>query len=283
MRSRLIWVGSGTCAALLGGFVVSSRRSKVVSSADALIEPPKPSGQQWDYNWDRRAPESSVKPPAPGSNLEKYEIKLEEARPTAVRNLLLVRHGQYEQYTKEKWLTDLGREQAELVGDHLQRLNLPITKIVWSSKNRATETGKIISKYFEGVPTEACDLLREGLPLAAAEPLHPTWPLMEQERFTQGMQMEAGFRKHFHRAPSSQTEDSYEIISCHGNVIRYYVLRALQLPASAWINLSAYNASLTWLQIAPDGRVNLVLFGDTGFIPPHKITYWIGPGCPEWS
>ena len=61
------------------------------------------------------------------------------------------------------------------------------------------------------------------------------------------------------------------------NVINYYYYyRALQLPPSAWLNLAAYNASVTWLQIAPNGRVCLLSFGDTGFIPPEKITYWLG-------
>ena len=42
--------------------------------------------------------------------------------------------------------------------------------------------------------------------------------------------IEAAFRKYFHRAESSQKEDSYEIIVCHANVIRYFVCRALQFP-----------------------------------------------------
>ena len=45
-----------------------------------------------------------------------------------------------------------------------------------------------------------------------------------------GFRIEAAFRKYFHRAESSQKEDSYEIIVCHANVIRYFVCRALQFP-----------------------------------------------------
>ena len=35
-------------------------------------------------------------------------------------------------------------------------------------------------------------------------------------------------RKYFRRADSTQKEDSYEVIVCHANVIRYFVCRAIQ-------------------------------------------------------
>ena len=45
------------------------------------------------------------------------------------------------------------------------------------------------------------------------------------EFLTDGSRIEAAFRRYFHRAPPSQTEDSYEVIVCHGNVIRYFLCR----------------------------------------------------------
>ena len=35
-------------------------------------------------------------------------------------------------------------------------------------------------------------------------------------------------RKYFKRADVSQKKDSYEVIVCHANVIRYFVCRAIQ-------------------------------------------------------
>ena len=58
-----------------------------------------------------------------------------------------------------------------------------------------------------------------------------------------------------------------------GNVIRYFVMRALQLPPEAWLRTAAYNASITVLHIHPSGRVSLYGFGDVGRLPPHLITY----------
>ena len=47
-----------------------------------------------------------------------------------------------------------------------------------------------------------------------------------QQFYTDGARIEAAFRKYFHRAPPSQTEDSYEVLVCHANVIRYVVCRS---------------------------------------------------------
>lgn len=43
--------------------------------------------------------------------------------------------------------------------------------------------------------------------------------------FQDGARIEAAFRKYIHRADTDQSEDSYEIIVCHANVIRYLVCR----------------------------------------------------------
>lgn len=68
-----------------------------------------------------------------------------------------------------------------------------------------------------------------------------------QQFFQDGARIEAGFRKHFHRADVTQKEDSYTLIVCHANVIRYFVCRALQFPPQAWLRLSLNHASITWV------------------------------------
>jgi serine/threonine-protein phosphatase PGAM5 len=56
-------------------------------------------------------------------------------------------------------------------------------------------------------------------------------------------------------------------------VIRYFVMRALQLPPEAWLRLAVSNASVTVLNIYPSGRVSLYSLGDVGHLPPSLITY----------
>lgn len=46
-----------------------------------------------------------------------------------------------------------------------------------------------------------------------------------QQFFQDGARIEAGFRKYFHRAEPKQEQDSYSLIVCHANVIRYFVCR----------------------------------------------------------
>ncbi len=93
-----------------------------------------------------------------------------------------------------------------------------------------------------------------------------------QQFFEDGARIEAAFRKYFHRADAKQTQDSYEILVCHANVIRYFVCRALQFPPEAWLRFSLHNCSLTWIAIRPSGRVVVYTVGDIGHIPPSKMT-----------
>jgi hypothetical protein len=52
-----------------------------------------------------------------------------------------------------------------------------------------------------------------------------TFCIFFQQFFQDGARIEAAFRKYFYRAEKSQEKDSYEILVCHANVIRYFVCR----------------------------------------------------------
>lgn len=57
-----------------------------------------------------------------------------------------------------------------------------------------------------------------------------TWVVVKllcwfQQYHEDGARIEAAFRRYIHRADPKQKEDSYEIIVCHANVIRYFVCR----------------------------------------------------------
>ena len=93
-----------------------------------------------------------------------------------------------------------------------------------------------------------------------------------QQYFEDGARIEAAFRRYFRRADPEQEKDSYEILVCHANVIRYFVCRALQFPPEAWLRFSLHNCSLTWIAIWPSGRVTVYTVGDIGHMPPPKMT-----------
>ncbi|XP_060533916.1 serine/threonine-protein phosphatase Pgam5, mitochondrial-like isoform X2 [Cylas formicarius] len=230
---------------------------------------------KWDENWDHRSPKYIRSSRSRSSEKDENELNedREKLTPKVCRHLLLIRHGQYNLDGKtdaERVLTKLGRIQADYTGKRLQELSLPYTKMIRSTMARADETGAIISQYLPSIPITHCDLLREGAPVPPEPPLGSYKP--EAYFFTDGARIEAAFRKYFHRADPDETKDSYIVIVCHANVIRYLVCRALQFPAEAWLRMSLNHASITWISITPSGRCVLRTFGDTGHMPPDVIT-----------
>lgn len=229
---------------------------------------------KWNENWDHRAPQFMRPKRTSYSQKDENNNEVEKCKPTACRHLILIRHGQYNlQGTtdEERILTKLGRLQAEYTGKRLAELGLPYSNMIKSTMSRAQETGSIISKFLPDVPVDHCSLLREGAPIPPEPPIGNYRP--EAHKFYEdGARIEASFRKYFHRADPKQQEDSYTLLVCHANVIRYLVCRALQFPAEAWLRLSLNHASITWITITPSGRCILRTLGDTGHMPPSVIT-----------
>jgi len=228
---------------------ISDKLSLAASSYDA--------SSKWNFDWDKRAGETSK----------------------ATRTIVLIRHGQYNldgEVDEERYLTKLGREQAALTGKRLKELCLDkkISRFVMSTMTRATETGNIIYEELGNpeIPIERSDLIREGAPIEPDPPLD-TWNPDPKDFFLEGARIETGFRQFMHRAEPEQKEDSVEVIVCHGNVIRYFVCRALQLPPSAWLRMSLRHGSMTVLTLRPTGRVSIKSLGDTGYMPPGKLSF----------
>jgi serine/threonine-protein phosphatase PGAM5 len=132
-----------------------------------------PDNAKWNHNWDHREPKSLVKPilksdPTPEEE-NKYNEKLAAKRPSAVRHLILIRHGQYYldgATDNERVLSDLGKKQALLTGERLKSLKIPWDVLVFSTMKRAQETGHIIAHYLDSVKIEDCNLIEEGAPVA---------------------------------------------------------------------------------------------------------------------
>ncbi|XP_051515611.1 serine/threonine-protein phosphatase PGAM5, mitochondrial-like isoform X2 [Myxocyprinus asiaticus] len=227
----------------------------------------------WDYNWDKRDPSSTVNGKRKERAGDSGSPDTENNKPKATRHIFLIRHSQYNlngNGDKERVLTPLGREQAELTGQRLAVLGLKYDLLIHSSMTRATETANILSKYLPEVELVSCDMLREGAPIEPVPPVGHWKP--EAVYHEDGARIEAAFRRYIHRADAKQKEDSYEIIVCHANVIRYFVCRALQFPPEGWLRMGLNNGSITWLTIRPSGRVALRALGDSGFMPPDKLT-----------
>lgn len=241
--------------------------------------------KRWDDNWDLH---NNKFPIAESSTLkEKVEVPLVDAvsetisscpsepKPTATRHIILVRHGQYVHNDNDRFriLTDLGKQQSTLTGERLRSLGIKFNKMVVSTMTRAQETGGLIGEALtDAVEKDFCSLLREGAPYPI-EPKSSVWNPHDRTYFRDNPRIEGAFRKYIHRADPKQTEDTYDLLVCHANVIRYFVCRSLQFPLEGWGRMSIAHCGLTWLSILPNGRVSLRGLGDTGHLPPNLITY----------
>ncbi|GMT14115.1 hypothetical protein PFISCL1PPCAC_5412 [Pristionchus fissidentatus] len=257
----------------LSSFVSSASNSWVNSSSsfDAAF----PRGQ-WHSNWDFRDPMSLINEKKYGkATQEERDAMIKEATPTSTRTVILIRHGQYDLDNKPHALSELGRQQATLVGKRLADLSAktPFDEVIMSTMTRATETANLIlTELPSTVPRSSDSILEEGAPYPPEPPVGH-WRPHAKKFFSEGSRIESAFRKYIHRASPRQKKDSTEVIVCHANVIRYFVCRALQFPPEGWLRMSLGNSSITVLVIRPDGRVSIRSIGDIGHLPPEKISF----------
>lgn len=213
--------------------------------------------KQWNYNWDGMA--AAVAAAGVDKDSEKH--------------LIFIRHGQY--YTGDpndcnRTLTCKGKEQAKLVGKHLQELsqkeNIPISKVYVSNLMRAQQTEQLARESFQPcVPSRIeTALLQEGAPHPFDPPRSNYVPSPDMYiRCNQSMNQLID--QHLKR-PCTNGK-TMEIYFCHANIIRYLFLELLQMPRNAWLRFELRHCSITWLVLKPSGRVFLKCFGDTAFLP----------------
>ncbi|CCD70516.1 Serine/threonine-protein phosphatase Pgam5, mitochondrial [Caenorhabditis elegans] len=283
MVSKIIKLGVPTATLAVGTLLLGDdeKRSAFFRTASAFtqnhghktFDEHFPRGE-WDKNWDFRDPISLVdKGKWEKADEEGKKKLIEEKKATATRNIFLIRHGQYHLDHEVKMLTPLGREQAELLGKRLANSDIKFTNMTMSTMVRATETANIILKHLpDDLTRTSSPFIEEGPPYPPV-PDHKTWRPLDPEFYTEAARIESAYRKIFHRASPSQKEDSFELIVCHANVIRYFICRALQFPPEGWLRMSLGNCSLTWITIRPKGHVSVRSIGDIGHLPPNKISF----------
>jgi serine/threonine-protein phosphatase PGAM5 len=176
------------------------------------------------------------------------------------RLVVLVRHGQYNPSPlPDGPLTPVGREQAALVAAHLARTFVFDTAFV-STLVRAKQTAALIGPSLE-VPIRASSLLAEGFPTKAAG--HITKNLAaDQQRF------EAAFARFF-KAPRKRTTD---LLVCHGNIIRYFVCRALGGPAKTWLRFGTNHTGITRIVVKQNGEMGVASYNETAHLPRKLVT-----------
>ena len=158
---------------------------------------------------------------------------------------------------------------------------------------------------------ETCELIRDKLPKhvlrTPPDPnLNEGFPAhripgaandveLAEDIYVESMRAETAFRWYLHRADlptltvgasAGNSEQplprhEYDVLVCHGNIIRYFLMRALQLPPEAWLRLCGMNCGITHVEVRPNGSISVHSFGDTGHLPLEDTTFSMKCGY-EW-
>jgi len=197
------------------------------------------------------------------------------APPSGTHFVYLVRHGIYD---RDKNATDdrvsnglnaLGHEQAKLVGARLAGLGVKFDRLISSEFLRAKETADDMGAAMKMTPT------RDGV-LNECTPAAVSASLMAGEKPADVAACDSvravSWQRYFAPTPD---RDTYDVLVCHGNVIRWTLMRALGADTKLWSNQDAGNCSLSIIAVRPDGTIRLVMYSDVGHIPVEKQT-WSG-------
>ncbi|HNT78513.1 MAG TPA: histidine phosphatase family protein [Anaerolineae bacterium] len=193
----------------------------------------------------------------------------------ATRILYLVRHGFHFTASnvsdpQDAALSLLGVEQALFTAQRFRLL--PITAIYYSPLRRAAETAHLIGRALPETPLHLTQGLVECI---------PSIPAGYGNTLTYPPQRLAECRKRFDKAfeqffKVARGEDKHEILVCHGNIIRYFILRALNVATEAWGQLDMCNCAVSEVLISADGALTLISHNDVRHLPDHLIISLIG-------
>ncbi|MEO6075695.1 MAG: histidine phosphatase family protein [Dokdonella sp.] len=190
----------------------------------------------------------------------------------ASRTIVLVRHGNYvaDDSVDEKigpHLSSLGVAQAYLAGARLAGIPTTFNHLYVSPMQRARDTAAAIAPEFPRHRFEVVDDLAECTP--------PTRnaDIMAREKPADLAACKEKLDRDFdHFFKPAAGGEQFDLLVCHGNVIRYLTTRALGVDSKAWLEMSVGHASITTIRVEADGTFKVISVGDVGHIPPTLRT-----------
>lgn len=190
----------------------------------------------------------------------------------ASRYIYLVRHGQYDPDALchdelEGSLSKLGKQQARKTAKALQ--NLPITAIHCSTLRRAAETAELIAAVFPDVKVNRTRRLWESIPYVSEDMRQQFQNFLPAQLKKQAERSEKAFEHYF---KPTRGKDKHEILVTHGNLVRYFVCRALRVDPAAWTHMDCHNCGITRIRVNEFGDTFLITYNDTGHLPSNLRT-----------
>ncbi len=199
------------------------------------------------------------------------EVVAADSQATLPRTLYLVRHGAYVADSKADPrlgpnITALGVAQARLIAARLSGAGVTFDSMTSSTLQRARDTAAVMHETLANVPLAQSALLAECTPPV----FEPAAAEATAERIACAKQLDQAFAEFFTVAKGARHND---ILVAHGNVIRYLIVKALKVDPRAWLGMSIPHASLTVIQVQPDGSARVLAVGDSGHIPSPLISW----------
>lgn len=190
-----------------------------------------------------------------------------------IRTLYLVRHAQHDRANPEEDplegpLTPTGEMQADWTARRMQ--GLPVQAIFCSDLRRAQQTAAVLARSFPDLRVRCDADLRECVPVIPALQADHFADMEPGEVARHLNRAERAFARYFHR---TNGRDVQEILVTHGNLLRYFVCRAIGLPAERWTSLEIYNCGISEIAIESNGRTQLVSHNDAGHLPYYLKTF----------
>jgi serine/threonine-protein phosphatase PGAM5 len=194
-----------------------------------------------------------------------------QSQSDAPRTLYLVRHGAYvpDRNADPKvgpGLTPLGIAQARLIAARLNGSAVTFDSMTSSTLLRARETAAVLHETLANVPLAQSPLISECTPPVFEEATGE----VARERADCAKQLDQAFAEFFTVVKGARRND---ILVAHGNVIRYLVVKALKVDPRSWLGMSVAHASLTIIQVQPDGSMRVLAVGDSGHIPGPLLSW----------
>lgn len=186
----------------------------------------------------------------------------------ALKTLILLRHGQYQKEPSEQ-LTPLGRKQAVLAGKRLK--NMKFDKIHFSTLPRARATAEIVQKTMgHKKKLHGSDFLHECVPGFPKKLRKKYGHTDEKKLLRHKRQADRAYRDIFTFSKVNRSE----LVVCHGNIIRYFLCKALGVDTDAWRRLDIQQCGITVIQLNSKKRsISIISHNDVGHIPFKMQTF----------
>ena len=189
-----------------------------------------------------------------------------------IRYLYLVRHGQRatslpDDGPLESGLSADGVEQGRLTAARLA--HLPIATIYTSPLRRAAQTADILAERHPSAGRVTLPGLAESTPTLPRD-YTADYGELTAAQFA-SMRREADSACEVLFSPISGP-DRYELVASHGNLLRYLLFRALDLPLDMWRRIDLMNCSVSLVVVEPS-HVWAAQVGDVGHLPLVLQTY----------